>query len=105
MKYMFSFQTIAEATAEILDNFYKKRLKKSTSVPTVDAFSRESVYNPILTLFGKKQSGQSFKFVMHFLKFMKLKGLVCTGGFTSLPVHLQRIINQTAEYKPFASQV
>lgn len=80
-------------------------MKKSTSVPVVGDVSLESVYNPILTLFGTKKPDQSFNFVMHFLKFMKIKGLVCTGGFTSLPVDLQRIINQTAEYKPFASQV
>lgn len=47
-----------------------------------------------------------FDFVMEFMKFLKVKGLVCSGTFVPLAGDLQQIINcPQNKLEPFAAQV
>ena len=80
----------------------------STLLYFVDERS-DSVPQPQLMRFVSVKEDEHkklFDFVMEFMKFLKVKGLVCSGTFVPLAGNLQQIINcPQSNLEPFATQV
>ena len=65
-----------------------------------------SVYDPISIVYGGWEVEHIYKYVVDLFKFLKIKGLVCSGAFITLPGDLRHVVNQnTTEHKPFGAQV
>ena len=75
---------------------------------SVDESPAGSVSQPQFMRFVsvKEDKQKLFDFVMEFMKFLKVKGLVCSGTFVPLAGELQQVINcPQNKLEPFAAQV
>ena len=65
-----------------------------------------SVYDPISIVYGGWEAEHIYNYLVDLFKFLKIKGLVCSGAFITLPGDLRHVVNQnTTEHKPFGAQV
>lgn len=103
----FTSQSIIKSAAVVIDSNSSKaptKYNKSCSVPALNLHRADSEYNPIKYLYEEDPQGKTYSLVKDFLKFLKVKGMLCTGSFAAIPLNLQLTLNR-AEYKPFAGQV